>query len=96
MVGSRSSGNGGEEGFTGRAAIGYDHGYDGEVFYLGLALDLRYVDGWVEGWLERIGEYYPEEELLFRDLFEDETQREVVIESLKADCEVRAGRLAGL
>jgi hypothetical protein len=22
---------------SGRAAIGYDHGYDGEVFYLGLA-----------------------------------------------------------
>ena len=25
--------------FEGRAAIGYDHGYDAEVFYLGLALD---------------------------------------------------------
>ena len=87
---------GGEEGFTGRAAIGYDHGYDGEVFYLGLALDPHYVDGWVEGCLERIGEDHPEEELLFRDLWEDETQREVVIESLKADCEVRTGRPAGL
>src|SRR5829696_3812894 len=43
-----------------------------------------------------IGVDYPEEEQLFRDLFEDETQREVVIESLKADCEVRTGRLAGL
>ena len=85
-----------EEGFTGRAAIGYDHGYDGEVFYLGLALDPHYVDGWVEGCLERIGEDHPEEELLFRDLWEDETQREVVIESLKADCEVRTGRPAGL
>jgi hypothetical protein len=96
MVGSGSSGGGGEEGFTGRAALGYDHGYDGEVFYLGLALDERYVEGWVEGCLERIGEDYPEEELLFRDLFEDETQREVVIDSLKADCEVRTGRPAGL
>jgi hypothetical protein len=48
MVGSRSSGSGGEEGFTGRAAIGYDHGYDGQLFYLGLALDERYVEGWVE------------------------------------------------
>jgi hypothetical protein len=38
----------------------------------------------------------PDEEQLFRDLFEDETQREVVIESLKADCEVRMGRPAGL
>jgi hypothetical protein len=32
MVERGSSGNGGEEGFTGRAAIGYDHGYNGEVF----------------------------------------------------------------
>jgi hypothetical protein len=39
MVGSGSSGGGGEEGFTGRAAIGYDHGYDAELFYPGLALD---------------------------------------------------------
>jgi hypothetical protein len=91
MVGSGSSG-GGEEGFTGRAAIGYDHGYDGEVFYLGLALDERCVEGWVEGCLERIGEDDPDEELLFRDLWEDETQQEVVVESLKADCEVRTGR----
>src|SRR5918911_5665429 len=91
MVGRGSSGGGGEEGFTGRAAIGYDHGYDGEVFYLGLALDSHYVDGWVEGCLERIGEDHPEEELLFRDLWDEEIQRDVVIESLKADCEVRAG-----
>jgi hypothetical protein len=96
MVGSGSSGGGGEEGFTGRATIGYDHGYDGEIFYLGLALDERYVEGWVEGCLERIGEDYPEEEQLLRDLFEDEIQREVVIESLKADCEIRTGRPAGL
>src|SRR5215218_9914631 len=92
MVGRGSSGGGGEEGFTGRAAIGYD----GEIFYLGLALDPHYVEGWVEGCLERIGEDHPEEELLFRDLWEDETQREVVIESLQADCEVRMGRPAGL
>jgi hypothetical protein len=32
-------------GFTGRAAIGYDHGYDGEIFYLRLALDEKYVEG---------------------------------------------------
>jgi hypothetical protein len=95
MVGSGSSGGGGGEGFTGRAAIGYDHGYDGEVFYLGLALDPHYVDGWVEGCLGRIGEDYPEEEQLFRELWEDETQRDVVIESLKADCEVRTGRPPG-
>jgi hypothetical protein len=41
------------------------------------------------------GEDDPDEEQLFRDLWEDETQREVVIESLKADCEVRTGRPAG-
>jgi hypothetical protein len=77
MVGSGSSGGGGEEGFKGRAAIGYDPAY---------------IEGWVEGCLERIGEDNSEEEQLFRDLWEDETQREVVIESLKADCEVRVGR----
>ena len=91
-----SSGGGGGEPFTGRAAIGYDHGYDAEVFYLGLALDERYIEGWVEGCLERIGEDNPEEEQLFRDLWDDETQRDVVIESLKGDCEVRTGRPAGL
>ena len=87
MVGSSSSG-GGEEGFTGRAAIGYDHGYDAEVFYLGLGLDPAYV----EGCLERIREGDPEEERLFRDLWEDPTQREVVVESLKANCKIRTGR----
>jgi hypothetical protein len=55
MVGRGSSGGGGEEGFTGRAAIGYDHGYDGEVFYLGLALDERHV----EGSLGQVGEDDP-------------------------------------
>jgi hypothetical protein len=90
MVGRGSSDGGGEEGFTGRVAIGYDHGYDGEVFYLGLALDERYVEGWVEGCLERIGKDDPEEELLFRDLWEDETQREVVIDASRPT--VRSGR----
>ena len=61
-----------------------------------MALDPPYVDGWVEGCLERIGEDHPEEELLFRDLWDDETQRELVMESLKADCEVRTGRPVGL
>jgi hypothetical protein len=46
----------------------------------------------VEGCLERIGEDDPDEGRLFRDLWEDETQREVVVESLKADCGVRPGR----
>ena len=75
--------------------MGYDDGYDGEVFYLGQALDPAYVEGFVEGCLERIGEDEPEEERIFRDLWEDKTQREVVVESLKADCEVRSGRPAG-
>jgi len=95
VAGNGSFGGGGEEGLSGRAALGYDHGYDGEVFYLGLALDPAYVEGFVEGCLERMGEDDPEEERLFRDLWEDETQREVVIESLKADCQVRPGRPAG-
>jgi hypothetical protein len=56
-----------------------------------LALDESYVEGWVEGCLERIGQDDPNEEQLFRDLFEDETQREVMIESLQADFEVRTG-----
>jgi hypothetical protein len=49
----------------------------------------------VERSLQRIGEDDLEEELLFRDLWEDETQRDLVIESLKADCEVRTGRPPG-
>jgi hypothetical protein len=39
----------------------------------------------------KIGEDDPNEQL-FHDLWEDETQREVVVESLKADCEIRTGR----
>jgi hypothetical protein len=40
--------------------------------------------------LERIGEEDPVEEQLFWDLWEDEGERETVLEALKADCEVRA------
>ena len=29
---------------------------------------------------------------MLRDLWEDETQREIVIDSLKADCEIKTGR----
>jgi hypothetical protein len=47
-------------GFEGRAAIGYNHDYDAEVLCLELALDpIKYVDGFVEGCLERIGEHEP-------------------------------------
>jgi hypothetical protein len=42
------------------------------------------------------GEDDPDEEQLFRNLWEEETQREVVLESLKADCDVRVGRPPGL
>jgi hypothetical protein len=35
----------------GRSAIGYDHGYDAEKFYLGLALDLKYIENsWRAAW----------------------------------------------
>src|SRR4028119_1606613 len=95
VFGEGPSGGGGAECFPGRATIGYDHGYDGEVFYLGLALDPAYVEGFVERCLKRMGEDNAEEERLFRNLWEDETQRGVVIESLKADCEVRTGRPSG-
>jgi uncharacterized membrane protein len=35
------------ETFTGWAALGYDHGYDGEEFYLGLALAPKDIEGFV-------------------------------------------------
>jgi hypothetical protein len=55
----------------------------------------NYVEGFAGGCLERFSEDDPEEDQLFRDLWEDETQREIVIESLKADCGVRRGGLQG-
>jgi hypothetical protein len=55
--------------FEGRAAVGYDHGYDAQKFYLGLALDSKYIEGFVEGCLERMGEDEPEDEALFRGLW---------------------------
>ena len=36
-----------------------DHGHNVQKFYLGLALDPKYVEGLVEGCLERIGEDEP-------------------------------------
>jgi hypothetical protein len=35
---------GSEKAFTGRAAIGCDYGYDAQKFYLGLALDPKYIE----------------------------------------------------
>jgi hypothetical protein len=82
--------------FEGRAAIGYDHGYDAERFYMGLALDPQYVEGFVEGCLERIGEDDLEDEALYRDLWEGEAEREIVLEILKAECEILPGRPEGI
>jgi hypothetical protein len=78
----------------GRAAVGYDHGYDAQKFYLGLALDPKYVEGFAEGALERIGEDEPEDEALFRDLWEDEGERETVLIILQTECEILPGRPA--
>lgn len=46
--------------FEDRGAIGYDHSYDARVFYRSLALDPKYVEGFIE-WItedlrERPGE----------------------------------------
>ena len=78
--------------FEGRAAMGYDHGYDAEVFYLGLALDQRYVEGFVEGCLERIGEDDPDEEDFLRDIREESGDRGFVLEALGGGVDVRACR----
>lgn len=92
-MGEKNASSGGEADdiFTGRAALGYDHGYDSEVFYLGLALDESYVEGFVEGCLERIGEDDPEGEMFLRAEWE-EGDKEMVLEILKAECEVLPGR----
>ncbi len=91
-IGSSGGGGGDEEVFEGRAALGYDHGYDGEVFYLGLALDPAYVEGFVEGCLERIGEDDPDEEDFLRGIWGDGDNRDFVLETLKSGVEVRPGR----
>jgi hypothetical protein len=74
--------------------MGYDHGYDAEeVFYLGLALDQRYVEGFVEGCLERIGEDDPDEEDFLRDIREEgDDHRGFVLEALGGGVDVRACR----
>ncbi len=46
----------------------------------------------MEGCLERIGEDEPEDEDLFRDLWEDEAERETVLMVLQTECEVLPGR----
>jgi hypothetical protein len=66
--------------------VGYDHGYDAGVFYLGL--DERYV----EGRLERIGEDDPDEEDFLKGIWEEGHDREFVLETLKEGVDVRTGR----
>lgn len=75
----------------GRGAIGYGHGYDAQEYYMGLALDERYVEGFVEGCLERVGEDDPEDEAFLRGLWE-EGEHATVLDMLKADCRVLPGR----
>ena len=77
--------------FEGRAAIGYDHGYDARLFYLGLALDPHYVEGFVQGCMDRIGEDSPEGGATLRDLWEDEAE-DTLLDILKGEYEVRPGR----
>jgi hypothetical protein len=74
-----------------RATLGHDdHGHDAKVFYLGLVLDPKYV----EGCLERIGEDDdPDEEEFLRGVWEDgDDLRGLILEALKGGAEVRAGR----
>ena len=52
----------------------------------------KYVEGFVQGRLERIGEDEPEDKALFRDLWEDEGERETVLMVLQAECEMLPGR----
>lgn len=78
--------------FEGRAAIGYDHGYDSQKYYLGLALDPKYIEGFVEGCLERIGEDDVDGEILFRDLWDDPAEKDTILDILKAECKILPGR----
>lgn len=74
--------------FAGMAAVGYDCGYDMEVFHEGHADDEEYVRGFVEGCLERTGEDEPEEEDFLRGMWEggDEDDRQFVLDTLKDEC----------
>jgi hypothetical protein len=55
-------------------------------------LDPKYIEGFVEGCLERMEEDKPEDEALFVDLWEDEGERETVLMVLQDECEVLPGR----
>ena len=47
--------------FDCRPTVGCDHGYGDQKFYLTLAVNEKYVEGFVESCLERIGEDDAEE-----------------------------------
>ena len=46
----------------------------------------------MEGCLDRIGEYVPDGEMFLRDMWEEGSDREFVVEALKTGVEVREGR----
>lgn len=71
-------------GFEGKAAIGYEHGYDEEIYYLGLALVPTYVERFVECCLESIGEDDPDEGEFLRGIWEDGNSRAVSVRLFKA------------
>ncbi len=52
-------------------------------FVKGWPLDPKYIGGFVEGCLERIGEVNSEDEAFFRDMWDDEDERETVLRILK-------------
>jgi hypothetical protein len=56
-----------------KETVGYDHGYDGETFYLGLELDPAYVERFVEDCLDRIGEDDQEGEDLLQNEWQEGT-----------------------
>ena len=78
--------------FGGRAAVGYDCGCDGEVFYLSWTLGPANVKGFVEGSLGRVGEDDQNEEDFLRGAWEDGDDRGFVLETLKSGAEVRPSK----
>jgi hypothetical protein len=63
-----------------------------EVFCLALAVDGRYVEGFVERCLKRMGEDDSDEEDFLRGIWEEGDDRGFVLETLKDGVKVRAGR----
>jgi hypothetical protein len=62
------------------------------VFYRGLALDPAYVDGFVEGCLQRVAEDRLEDARNLRESLKDPELRGHVLDVLKSECDVRAGK----